>query len=204
LIKVRINISLALGLSLLVIALSGMSDIPQIRSATTRADIEVFVRKGCPHCESAKVFLEKLKEEKPEIQILYHDVGQETQALTRLTRLAVKHGEKHLGVPTFYLRGELIVGFHSPETTGKQLRDLLEKSPPLPESGDSDRTCPPQSTTSCTTPKGSDPTDTHTIHVPWLGSYSLHNVGLPLFTILLGLLDGFNPCAMWEIDARCF
>ena len=176
-----------------------MTERPQIRSVIPKTDIEVFVRKGCPHCETAKVFLEKLKEEKPDLQILYRDVGQDSQALPRLTKLAVKHGVKHLGVPTFYLRGELIVGFNSHETTGKQILELLERPPPGTTSRDSKDTCPLQSTTSCNTSKVSHPVDSHSINIPWIGSYSLDDIGLPLFTIFLGLLDGFNPCAMWVL-----
>ena len=193
------NIHFLVGLVLLVIALSGMAQRPQIRSVIPKTDIEVFVRKGCPHCETAKVFLDKLKEEKPELQIIYHDVGQDTQALVRLTRLAAKHEVKHLGVPTFYLRGELIVGYNSHKTTGKQIRELLERPPPGTTSRDSKDTCPLQSSTSCNTPKVSHPVDSYSINIPWLGSYSLDDIGLPLFTIFLGLLDGFNPCAMWVL-----
>jgi glutaredoxin len=37
------------------------------------------------------------------------------------------------------------------------------------------------------------------ITVPWFGRVSLHNLGLPLFTLAIGLIDGFNPCAMWVL-----
>jgi hypothetical protein len=33
----------------------------------------------------------------------------------------------------------------------------------------------------------------------FLGSLNLDRLGLPLFTLALGLLDGFNPCAMWVL-----
>lgn len=33
----------------------------------------------------------------------------------------------------------------------------------------------------------------------WLGTLSVDSLGLPLFTLALGLLDGFNPCAMWVL-----
>ena len=33
--------------------------------------------------------------------------------------------------------------------------------------------------------------------VPWLGTIRVSELGLPLFTFLVGLIDGFNPCAMW-------
>lgn len=37
------------------------------------------------------------------------------------------------------------------------------------------------------------------IRVPLLGRLSVRKLGLPLFTFLIGLIDGFNPCAMWVL-----
>ncbi len=37
------------------------------------------------------------------------------------------------------------------------------------------------------------------ITVPWFGRVSLRDLGLPLFTLAIGLIDGFNPCAMWVL-----
>ena len=37
------------------------------------------------------------------------------------------------------------------------------------------------------------------IDVPWLGRLSVSQLGLPTFTFLIGLVDGFNPCAMWVL-----
>ena len=31
------------------------------------------------------------------------------------------------------------------------------------------------------------------------GTLSASRLGMPLFTLALGLLDGFNPCAMWVL-----
>jgi hypothetical protein len=38
-----------------------------------------------------------------------------------------------------------------------------------------------------------------TVELPWLGTLSAARLGLPLFTLAIGLLDGFNPCAMWVL-----
>jgi len=40
------------------------------QSLFTTADIEVFVRQGCPHCAKAKEFLEELKREQPDLGII--------------------------------------------------------------------------------------------------------------------------------------
>lgn len=38
-----------------------------------------------------------------------------------------------------------------------------------------------------------------TIRLPFWGSLSASKLGMPLFTIAVGLVDGFNPCAMWVL-----
>lgn len=38
-----------------------------------------------------------------------------------------------------------------------------------------------------------------TITVPIFGKLHAGKLGLPLFTITIGLVDGFNPCAMWVL-----
>jgi len=37
------------------------------------------------------------------------------------------------------------------------------------------------------------------IELPLFGSVDVQQLGLPLFTIAIGLVDGFNPCAMWVL-----
>lgn len=41
--------------------------------------------------------------------------------------------------------------------------------------------------------------DDESIEVPFFGQLSLRALGLPMFTFLVGLVDGFNPCAMWVL-----
>lgn len=43
-----------------------------------------------------------------------------------------------------------------------------------------------------------DETSDH-IEVPVLGRLSASKLGMPLFTLAIGLIDGFNPCAMWVL-----
>jgi hypothetical protein len=37
------------------------------------------------------------------------------------------------------------------------------------------------------------------VELPWLGSVRWRNWGFPAFTFAVGLIDGFNPCAMWVL-----
>ena len=138
-------------------------------------ELQVFVRPGCPYCEAAKKFLPELQRTRPKLRIHVRDISEDRQALADLQNLADRFGLRPIGVPAFYLRGKLIVGFDSAETTGRELAALLDQ-PAAPGLTD-----------------GSAPA----IQLPLLGPVELRRLGLPLFTIVLGLLDGFNPCAMW-------
>ena len=37
------------------------------------------------------------------------------------------------------------------------------------------------------------------ITVPWIGGIDTRTLSLPMLTIVLGAVDGFNPCAMWVL-----
>lgn len=42
--------------------------------------------------------------------------------------------------------------------------------------------------------------ETEAVDIPFLGyRVTVGQLGLPLFTFILGLLDGFNPCSMWVL-----
>ena len=38
-----------------------------------------------------------------------------------------------------------------------------------------------------------------TIELPWMGRIAVRDWGMPAFTVIVGLVDGFNPCAMWVL-----
>lgn len=40
---------------------------------------------------------------------------------------------------------------------------------------------------------------TYTIDIPFIGKVDLKDLTLPVITVIMGLLDGFNPCAMWVL-----
>ncbi len=167
----------SLGLILYLFVLLVLSGTTLQAASTTTPDIDVFVRAGCPHCEAAKIFLDELRREQPSLHIALHDIAEDPAARQRLITLVQERGITTAGVPTFLIGTELIVGFQSSETTGAEIRAKLDRKapgvalPPMVES----------------------------IETRWLGRLRVHDLGLPLFTVLIGLLDGFNPCAMWVL-----
>jgi hypothetical protein len=102
-------------------------------------------------------------------------------------------------VPAFHLRGNLIVGYSDAESTGTKITALLDR--PLPEiaGGLAQDGCRIETDSSCIDTARPPPPPSDSIETRWLGRLSAGELGLPLFTIVIGLLDGFNPCAMWVL-----
>ena len=111
------------------------------------------------------------------LRIAIYDVAEDSAARQRLATLAAERGIANIGVPTFLIGTELIVGFLSAETTGTEIRARLDQR--------AQGAVPPAAVES--------------IQTKWFGELRVRDLGLPLFTIVIGLLDGFNPCAMWVL-----
>jgi glutaredoxin len=177
---------------LLTLTCAGAS-LASTQDTSQAADIEVFVREGCPHCAKAEEFLARLQREQPGLRIVIRDVSREPAALDRLQRIAQERGEKMLRVPAFFLRGQLLVGYSDEATTGRLIRDALSGGPGL-RIGRSAENCEASGARPC------EEAAPGRYVVDLLGhSVALDDVGLPLFTVVLGLLDGFNPCSMWVL-----
>jgi glutaredoxin len=160
-------------------------------------EIEVFVREGCPHCADAKAFLEKLRAERPGLTVTVRDVGRDLGALARLEQLSAATPGRFVSVPAFVIRGELLVGFADEATTGARIRDLLagRAAQAPPEEGGK---CSIKEEVPCADAGGA--ADAGSIELPFLHRrIGIDDVGLPVFTIAVGLLDGFNPCSMWVL-----
>jgi glutaredoxin len=157
----------------ILLVLSGTT----LQAADSTPDIDVFVRAGCPHCEAAKIFLDELRREQPSLHIALHDIAEDPTARERLITLVQERGITTVGVPTFLVGTELIIGFQSSETTGAEIRAKLDR----------------KALGATVNPS------VESIEARWLGRLHVHDLGLPLFTVLIGLLDGFNPCAMWVL-----
>lgn len=132
--------------------------------------LEVFVRSGCPHCDKAKAYLPRFAAQHPWLEIHYRAVDRDPEARDDLYRHARASGSWPPGVPTFVFNGRVLVGFADAASTAPLLNALV--------AGDAAAS---------------------SIESDLFGSLSVAKLGLPLFTLATGLLDGFNPCAMWVL-----
>lgn len=133
--------------------------------------LQVFVRAGCPHCDAAKAFLPTLQEMRPWLQTVYRPVDTDAVARADLLRYSRQAGLWPPGVPTFVIDDRVLLGFADAATSGPALAALVDAQRPLQTA----------------------------IDTRLFGRLDTGRLGLPLFTVVIGLIDGFNPCAMWVL-----
>ena len=211
--------------ALFALALCGLAvaldrPLPDLGVVRDDVDVEAFVQAGCRHCEAALAWLEGARRTRPALVIVVHDVARHRDALSRLKAVAQKAGVGSAATPALLVRGTLIVGWRDASTTGARVTALLDAPRSAAPSaakdaagGDEGRcpvdldtepappptgTTPPPAEAPCATTAPTSAAD-ETIDLPLLGRVGSREVGLPLFTAAVGLVDGFNPCAMWVL-----
>jgi len=152
--------------------------------------LEVYTRLGCSRCGKAKDWLPELVAAYPGLRPLVIDVSADAAARTTLADLVRRHQTAAASVPVFHLCDRLVVGFDRPEAMRPRFDRILEPW-----------TRPCREPVGEPVAGGADAVggDDETVDVPWLGRLDPRRLGMPLFTVAIGLVDGFNPCAMWVL-----
>jgi len=131
---------------------------------------------GCPHCEQAKPLLEDLAREHAELEIELIEVRQDEAGRERFMATVERLEIAAPGVPTFVYGDRYMVGY-MPGSSEAQLRALI--------AGDA------TSARAQSSPEA--------VTLPLVGVVDPTRLSLPAFTLLVGLVDGINPCAMWVL-----
>ena len=133
----------------------------------------VFVQDGCPHCAHAEDFLNNANIES--VNVVYHNLKNKNSLallFQNITRLNIPKDQ--LGTPIFIFNDKYIIGFG--EEKKAQILDLIfNENFKIKEKHNEE------------------------IDLGIFGKYNVLNTSIPVLAILMGLADGFNPCAMWVL-----
>jgi glutaredoxin len=187
----RISVLVLLGSAPALVPMALAEPTADVSMATT---LEVYTRQGCPHCAEAKAWLAGLERSHPALQIEIHDVGTDLEARARLEARVQAAGLPVAGVPAFAAGDQVVVGFSTAEKSGPLILSLVDSTAPVGSPGAPDVCLPEATDAPC-----EGVVAEHVVDLPVFGQVDVIRLGLPLFTIVLGLVDGFNPCAMWVL-----
>lgn len=202
----------------LMIMLFGIFWISQIgysdgNSQSKKVKIEYFGRKDCKNCANLEKFLKELSTKRDDFEYVEHkiDESKEEKVFFDETTSKLKLVK---GTPIIYINGHIIQGFNTADTTGKEIENLInsgktkDKILTLKEYVESGQTGNVSSNgavctgdTVCEVPgltKGAE--NQVLVNIPIINkTVDLTNYSLLTMSIILGTIDGFNPCAMWVL-----
>ncbi len=192
----------------------------QQTQAKEKADVNLyfFYGDGCPHCAKEEVFLKELEKEKENLDVYYYETWYDYENAKLLSKIGKELDLDVSGVPILLGGDRVIIGYYNEQTTGKKIKDLieyLEQGNCVDQVGqilginstsgqckdvcsDGDEDCLAEC--GCAGEFGTDEPDMpQEINLPFIGQIDIQDFSLPALTILIGALDGFNPCAMWVL-----
>ena len=181
----RKYLCLALVLIGMVVGWFGQ-DTDSILTEPAGRTVQFFFHPNCPHCRQQKIFNQYLKAKYPEVAFVEHDTSHPEQA-RMLADLLQKRApaRKKATVPLTVIGPYLVAGFDSAATTGvtleKAIQAYVRDDPTLFTA--TDQVWQEQ----------------ESVTLPLLGEIRPADYSLPLLAMTIGLVDGFNPCAMWVL-----
>ncbi|MCK5320825.1 thioredoxin family protein [Candidatus Parcubacteria bacterium] len=186
-------------------------------SAQDKINLYFFYGDGCPHCEKEEVFLKKLAQENENIKIYYYETWHNKENQDFLAELGRELDIVIRGVPILIIGDQTVTGYYNDEITGKKIKDIINEyaktgcddivapiiygeNIPIScahgcEAGDSEciHDC------GCSADLNNEQKTGNTVAVPLLGEINPQNFSLPVLTVIMAAIDGFNPCAMWVL-----
>ena len=148
-----------------------IADITKTKVEENVINIYFFRGEGCPHCaEEEKFFNEELKKKYDNIKIYDFEVWNNKDNSKLLDLVKEKLRVRSGNVPFTIIGDKYFSGFS--DVTKDKIYNILDEY---------------------TGKKASS----NTYKLPIVGEVNVKKYSLPLIAIILGFIDGFNPCAMW-------
>lgn len=178
--KFFILLTIAILLGVFIIGLSSV-----LAEETVQAEPEMtyFYGNTCPHCKKAGEFLSTFEEKYPELTIIKYEVFDNKENADLLDTYFDNYQIESVGrgVPAIFIGEQAIIGYLSDETTGQRIETAVKQYLGI----DSKEQEPDKKE--------------YLIEIPFFGPINAYQLSLPVLTIVIGALDGFNPCAMWAL-----
>lgn len=193
----RLLAALALGAGLLAPA---GAEAP---AGASRVEVHLFWREGCPHCEREREFLRRFAALEPRVVVREYELLRDRENLALFLRATAALGVDSGAVPLTVVGDRVWVGYIDDLSTGRAITDRVAEclATACPDTVKASMIAPAKSPREWASPSpGSGATAIpETLRLPLLGEVRTASLSLPVLTVMLAALDGFNPCAMWVL-----
>lgn len=155
-------------------------------TSSNQLKVILFYGEGCPHCKAAINFLEKTIPLYPQVTFEQYEIYNNQFNQIKMQATVKKLRVKSSGVPLILVGDSYFSGYSTDDISGKNIQEEIEKQ--LVSQIDQNLQ-----------EKNEDENINRAINLPIVGEIKVEHFSLPILTILIAVIDGFNPCAMWTL-----
>ena len=148
-----------------------VAPLSDVETDNTKINLYLFYGSECPHCEEERKWLAQIKDKYEYcLNIVEFEVWHNESNANLMKTVGEKFTTKPDGVPYTIIGDTAYVGYS--DSIASRIESKI-KQYTLQESNDDE------------------------IKIPILGTVDMNTISIPLVAVILGFIDGFNPCAMW-------
>ena len=174
--------------------------IPTLVSAK-EVNLYLFHGDGCPHCAKEREYLKEIEKEYDDVNIHLYEVWYDTDNQELMAKVKKELNSSTNYVPLTIIGDKYTVGFN--DNTKLMIKNNIEKC--LKEDCEdvvgnvlAGKTANETTIKKEVKEPKKDKEDSIK-DLPILGKVDVKKVSLPIMSAVIGLVDGFNPCAMWVL-----
>lgn len=174
--------------------------IPTLVSAK-EVNLYLFHGDGCPHCAKEREYLKEIEKEYDDVNIHLYEVWYDTDNQELMAKVKKELNSSTNYVPLTIIGDKYTVGFN--DNTKLMIKNNIEKC--LKEDCEdvvgnvlAGKTANETTIKKEVKEPKKDKEDSIK-DLPILGKVDVKKVSLPIMAAVIGLVDGFNPCAMWVL-----
>ena len=162
----------------------------------------LFYGDGCPHCREEEIFLKQMEKKYDQLQIKMYEVWYNEENAELLKEVQQVFEIKRNGVPTTIIGKNVMTGFGT--GTGSKIKRAIEYYQEeeyvdvvkqIIEGTYQEEEVPHDDFES----QEKEQDEEMTVEVPVVGNINMKRVSLTTAAVVIGFIDGFNPCAMWVL-----
>ena len=194
----------SLKILFLVICLFSFCNVVNAVSEKNLVNIYLFHSYTCKHCKEEIKLLDELEKEYDNIKVYKYEVN-ENENGELLKKISEIMGSKVTGTPYTIIGNKVFSGYDYENSKGrfKGAIEYYSKYGYEDKVGEYISSIPlPSYEVKDTDPDVDEYINdyiSYKVKLPLIGEVKLKNLTLPLITVVIGLADGFNPCAMWVL-----
>ncbi|MBD3389185.1 MAG: hypothetical protein GF416_08830 [Candidatus Altiarchaeales archaeon] len=173
------------ALASVILLITPLVNAQQLENVTVVVDF--YYSNTCPHCAEEKPFLEGLMSEFPWLEVRQFEVSEDRDNAFLFAEKIEECGGGASSVPGTLVCDRLYIGYIDDSISGNIIRDSILECHERLEKG--------ENITGCTIADAGKVN----VEIPFIGEVEVSQLSLPLFTVVLGGLDGFNPCAFFVL-----